>query len=215
LRLNAYYMFYLNQLVLNGEVNDVGAYTRVNIDRSYRLGIEMAGGLQLLPGLRFEGNLTLSRNKVEGFTEFVDVYDENFAYLGQEAIVREETDLSFSPEVISAGGLTYEALRQRKDMDLNVSLQAKYVGQQYIDNTSDPDNVIEAYSFTDLRIGYIIRPKFMREIGIRLQVQNVFDALYETNAWSYRYQLDGSTVIDQGFFPQAGRNFLLAVQLGL
>lgn len=215
LRLNAYYMFYRNQLALNGEVNDVGAYTRVNIDRSYRLGIEVAGGLQLLPGLRFEGNLTLSRNKVEGFTEFVDVYDENFAYLGQEAIVREETDLSFSPEVISAGGLTYQALRQREDMDLNVSLQTKYVGQQYIDNTSDPDNVIEAYSFTDLRIGYIIRPKFMREIGIRLQVQNLFDALYETNAWSYRYQFDGSTVIDQGFFPQAGRNFLLAVRLGL
>jgi len=215
LRLNAYYMFYRDQLVLNGEINDVGAYTRVNIDRSYRLGLEIAGGLQLLPGLRFEGNLSLSRNRVQGFTEFVDVFDEHFNFLGQEAIPRDETNLSFSPEVISAGGLTYEAFRQRDGMDLSVSLQSKYVGQQYIDNSSDEDNILEAYSFTDLRIGYTLRPEFMREIGLRLQVQNLFNALYETNAWSYRYRIDGATLVDQGFFPQAGRNFLLALRVGL
>ncbi len=215
LRLNAYYMFYRDQLVLNGEINDVGAYTRVNIDRSYRLGLEIAGGLQLLPGLRFEGNLSLSRNRVQGFTEFVDVFDENFNFLGQEAIPRDETNLSFSPAVISAGGLTYEAFRQRDEMGLSVSLQSKYVGQQYIDNSSDENNILEAYSFTDLRIGYTLRPEFMREIGLRLQVQNLFNALYETNAWSYRYRIDGATLVDQGFFPQAGRNFLLALRVGL
>ena len=214
LRLNAYYMYYRDQLVLNGEVNDVGAYTRVNVDRSYRLGLEVTGGLQLLPKLRLEGNLTLSRNKVPAFTEFVDVYDENFNYIGQEGIQREETDLSFSPEIISAAGLTYDVLPETKNSDLSISLQHKYVGEQYVDNSSDPNNRLEAYNFADLRIAYVLRPGFMRELGLRLQVQNVFDQLYETNAYSYRYQLDGNTVVDRWLFPQAGRNFLLALHLG-
>ena len=32
--INAYYMVYENQLVLSGQINDVGAYTRTNINYS-------------------------------------------------------------------------------------------------------------------------------------------------------------------------------------
>jgi iron complex outermembrane receptor protein len=215
IHLTGYYMLYRDQLVLNGEVNDVGAYTRVNVDRSYRLGLEVAGGAQLADGLRLDGNFTLSRNRIANYTEFVDMYDENFAYLGQEAFTYEETDLSFSPDIIAAGGLSYEALRLKDKTDLIFTLQTKYVGQQYIDNTSDEDNALDAYSFSDFRINFNWRPGFLRELSLKLLVQNVFDAQYETNAWSYRYQFDGSTTLDQGFFPQAGRNFLIGLSVGL
>ena len=215
INLTGYYMLYRDQLVLNGEVNDVGAFTRVNVDRSYRLGLEVAGGAQLADGLRLDGNFTLSRNRIASYTEFVDVYDENFAYLGQEAFTYEETDLSFSPDIIAAGGLSYEALRLKDKTDLIFTLQTKYVGQQYIDNTSDEDNALDAYSFSDFRINFNWRPGFLRELSLKLLVQNVFDARYETNAWSYRYQFDGSPALDQGFFPQAGRNFLVGLSVGL
>lgn len=215
LQLNAYYMYYRDQLVLNGEVNDVGAYTRVNVDRSYRLGLEVTGGADLGSGFSLDGNFTISRNRVAGFTEFVDVYDEGFAYLGQEAVVHEETDLSFSPDLIAAAGLSYELLRNRPAAALHLNLQGKYVGQQYIDNSADPDNALDPYTFSDLRLRYVWQPPFARELSLTLLVQNVFDARYETNAWSYRYVFDGATVLDQGFFPQAGRNFLLGLSVGL
>ncbi len=215
LSVNLYHMFYRDQLALNGEINDVGAYTRINIDKSYRMGVEVVGGLQLAPGLRFDANATLSRNKVAAFTEFVDVYDENFNWLGQEAVEHENTGLSFSPAIIAGGGLRYEALRNNRRHDLELSLLSKYIGKQYIDNTSDEDNAIDAYTYSDFRIGYTWRPGFVRELRLTLLVQNAFDALYEANAWSYRYIYGGSPALDQGFFPQAGRNFLLGVSVGL
>src|SRR5690606_38013079 len=41
---NFYYMNYKNQLVLTGELNDVGSPVRTNVDKSYRAGIELSGG---------------------------------------------------------------------------------------------------------------------------------------------------------------------------
>ncbi|MCB0598837.1 MAG: TonB-dependent receptor [Lewinellaceae bacterium] len=214
LGLNLYQMYYRDQLALNGEVNDVGAYTRINIDKSYRLGVELTGGLQLLDGLRLDGNATLSRNKVETFTEFVDVYDADFNWLGQEGVGHENTDLSFSPDVIAGAGLTYEIFRRDSRHDAAFSLLSKYVSRQYIDNTSDRGNSIDPYAFSDLRIRCVFRPGFAREIALTLLARNIFDAQFETNAWSYRYIYDGSTALDQGYFPQAGRNFLMGVTVG-
>ena len=208
---NLYHMYYRDQLALNGQINDVGEYTRVNIDKSYRLGIELVGGGRLAPGLEFNGNLTLSRNKVNAFTEFVDVYDEDFNYLGQEQISRENTDLAFSPSVISGSELTYSLLREMEDHQLDISWLTKYVSRQYIDNTSDEDNAIDPYTFTDLRLRYRLRLREGPELALTLLARNIFNALYEANAWSYRYVFAGQTVLDQGFFPQAGRNFLVGL----
>lgn len=210
---NLYHMLYRDQLALNGQINDVGAFTRVNIDRSYRLGLELMGGLQILPKLRLDGNATFSRNKVQEFTEFVDVYDADFNWLRQESILREDTDLSFSPDLIAGLELTWNVLQQPNN-DLSLTLSNKYVSKQYIDNTSDESNVIDPYFFTNARVRYALKPAFAKEIALTLLVQNVFNAMYETNAWSYRYIYDSATAIDQGFYPQAGANFLLGLSVG-
>ena len=210
-----YYMYYIDQLALNGQINDVGASTRVNIDKSYRLGLELAGGIKLAPFLRFDANLTLSQNKVDAFTEYVDVYDENFAWIGQQAIEHADTDLSFSPSVIAGGGPTLELLKEHKSNDLSLSWLTKYVGKQYIDNTSDDNNVIDAYSFTDLRLRYEWQTRKSNRIALTFLTQNLFDSFYETNAWSYRYIFDGITAVDQGYYPQAGRNYMLGLTIGI
>ncbi|MCG8328884.1 MAG: TonB-dependent receptor [Chitinophagales bacterium] len=211
----AYYMYYIDQLALNGQINDVGASTRVNIDKSYRLGIELAGGIQLASFLRFDANLTLSQNKVDAFTEYVDVYDENFSWIGQQAIEHADTDLSFSPSVIAGGGPTLELLKENKLHDLSLSWLTKYVSKQYIDNTSDDNNVIDAYSFTDLRLRYEWQTRKSNRVALTFLTQNLFDSFYETNAWSYRYIFDGTTAVDQGYYPQAGRNYMLGLTIGI
>ncbi len=209
LGVNFYHMAYQDQLALNGQINEVGAATRVNIDKSYRLGIELTGGLQMLPKLRFDGNITFSRNKVQAFTEFIDVYDADFNWLSQQAIERNNTNLSFSPNVITSAEFTWNPLQ-----GLSLTLSNKYVSQQFIDNTSDETNVIDAYTFTNARMRYAWKPTFAKEIALTLLVQNIFNTAYETNAWSYRYNFNGATAIDQGFFPQAGTNFLVGLSVG-
>ncbi|GAB5554760.1 MAG: TonB-dependent receptor [Saprospiraceae bacterium] len=212
---NAYYMYYRDQLALNGQLNDVGAFTRTNIDESYRLGLELNAGFQLSNAWRLDAGGTLSQNKVVAFDEFLDVYLDDGGY--EQALVQhEDTDLSFSPSVIASLGLTWSPLKGKEEMEnmnLDLSLLSKYVGQQYLDNTSDETNVLDPYFFSDLRIDFTLKEVLTKEIGITFLVQNVFDALYETNGWSYRYRLGTETVLDRGYYPQASRNFLLGLNL--
>ncbi len=214
LEANFYYMYYRDQLVLNGQINDVGAYTRVNVDRSYRLGLELAGGAQLAPGLEIQANATVSRNRVAAFTEYVDTYDAEFNWLGQEVVEHEQTALAFSPSVIGGGELSYDFLHRSGNQNLTLAILGKYVGKQYIDNTSDEENTIDPYFFSDLRLRYQLRQKWFKQLSLTFLLQNLFDAQYETNAWSYRYLYEGTALIDQGYYPQAGRNVLLAVSVG-
>jgi iron complex outermembrane receptor protein len=200
-------------LALNGQINDVGEYQRINIDKSYRLGVELVGGIELTEGLNLNANATFSTNKVEQFTEFVDTYDADFNWIGQTEVVHEDTDLAFSPSVIAGAELSYDLLRELDDQSLNIALLSKYVGKQYIDNTSDENNVIDAYFFSDFKIGYTISKGMFSEIGLNVMVRNVFDSLFETNAWSYRYLFDGSTAVQKGLYPQAGRNFLIGLNV--
>lgn len=211
--LNFYHMLYHNQLALNGQVNDVGEYIRVNLDESYRYGVEFVGGVELMKGLRLEGNATFSQNKVGNYTEFVDVYDDFFEWEGQETIERADSDLPFSPQIVGGLELSYDLLQKQKMHDLNIAWMTRYVGEQQIDLSGDPENVIDAYSFTDLRLLYKFRSKWLKEVTVTLLARNIFDNLYETNAWSYRYRVGEETLVDQGFYPQAGRNYLAGLSL--
>ena len=208
---NFYHMDYRDQLVLNGQINDVGEYMRINVPKSYRMGVELVGGLEISPRLNLNANATLSKNKVENYTEYVDAYDADFNWLEQQTIQREDTDLAFSPSVITGGDINFQVLPENGNHHLNLSLMGKYVGKQYIDNSSDEGNTLDAYWFSDFRLQYRWETGFFKEIGLTLLVQNIFDQLYETNAWSYRYNYDGTNLVDKGLYPQAGRNFLLGL----
>ncbi len=209
---NFYYMSYQDQLVLNGQINDVGEYVRVNVDNSYRAGLELVAGVALGKQLNLDVNATFSDNKVKSFTEFIDQYDENFNWLGQQAVERKNTALAFSPAVISAANLTWNAVEEARQQ-LSFNLTGKYVGKQYIDNSGDTSNALDPYFFSDIGVKYSVQTKDLKDISIRLLVRNITDNLYETNAWSYRYQFGNDTLVDQGFYPQAGINYLLGLSV--
>jgi len=182
-----------------------------NVPESYRAGIEAEAGLHPVHGLNWDLNLTLSRNKIKRFTEYVDNWDywtdpDNQPY--QYTRDLEDRDLSFSPSVIAGSRITYEIIH-----DLKVILQSRYVGKQYTDNTSSEDRVIDDYFVNDLIIRYNFKTKLVKEIGVSLQVNNLFNAEYETNAWIYRYYQGGEEYYTDGYMPQAGIHFFGGVTL--
>ncbi|MGZ5286037.1 MAG: TonB-dependent receptor, partial [Flavisolibacter sp.] len=130
---NLYYMKYRDQLVLTGRINDVGAYTRVNIPESYRMGIELQGNTIINKWLRAAGNLTLSRNRVNNLTEYIDDYDAG----GQKLVEYKKSDIAFSPAVI--GSVTISLLPFK---GFQIDLPAKYVGKQFLDNTSNESRML-------------------------------------------------------------------------
>ncbi|MBC8112260.1 MAG: TonB-dependent receptor, partial [Verrucomicrobia bacterium] len=90
--INGFLMDYTNQLVLTGQVNDVGAFVRTNVAKSYRLGMEADFSWKITRMLDFSGNIALSRNKISNFTEFIPDFDTGIAQENNFA----ETDIAFS-----------------------------------------------------------------------------------------------------------------------
>lgn len=201
---NAYYMNYHNQLVLSGQLNDVGAYNRVNIPASYRAGLELEVGAQLAKRLRWNVNATFSRNRVKNFTEYLDNYDTG----SQESRQYSETDISFSPNVISGSQLLFTPAK-----GLELGLLSKYVGKQYLDNTSNEGRKLNAYFTNDIRLIYTVKSKFAQEVAFTFLFNNVLNELYESNGYTYAYVSEGKVTADNGYYPQAGRNFLAGIRI--
>ena len=202
LEANLYFMNYRNQLILTGEINNVGLPIMTNFPGSYRAGFELSAGLHPWDRLNIDANLTLSRNRIKGFTEYIDNWDywndpetEPYQYTRDLG----ERDLAFSPSVIGGSRITYEVIN-----NLRIIFNSKYVGKQYIDNTSSEARILNNYLVNDLTIRYSFRTKLIREIGLSLQVNNLFNTEYESNAWIYRYYLGGEEYFTDGYFPQAG-----------
>lgn len=221
LDLNVFHMYYIDQLALNGQINDVGAYIRANVERSYRAGVEAAVLWQVGEKLQWKGNLALSRNKIQQFEEFLDEYATDPAtqttlWVGQKPVVHQQSDLAFSPAVVAGAEWTIQPFKGKpwlEGQELECSWMTRFVGRQFIDNTSDPGNAIDPYSFTNVQLRYSRHVKHLGKWEVSVMVQNLFNHMYETNAWSYRYIYDGQQALDQGFFPQAGRNVLFGLQV--
>jgi len=202
---NLFYMDYKDQLVLTGEINNVGAPIFTNVDKSYRAGIELVAGWKISEKFKWEVNGTFSKNKIKDFTEYVD----NWSYPWEQIPTNlGETDLSFSPGIIANSSLNYEPVKR-----LNLVLVTRYVGKQYIDNTSSDNRKLDPYFVNDFRINYSVTTNFIKEIGFYLMVNNIFSEKYESNAWIYRYYYEGEEAFMDGYFPQATINFLAGVSL--
>lgn len=199
-----YYMQYRDQLVLTGKINDVGAYTRTNIPRSYRLGLELQGSQRVGSQLRLTGNLTLSQNKVMDFSEYIDDYDLG----GQQRKTYRKTDLAYSPDLVGAATFSYLPVSQ-----LELSLVNKYVSRQLLDNTGNDDRSLRPYLTQDVRASYTLHASWMKEMTITARINNLFNVRYEPNGYTYSYISGGQTQTENYYFPMAGTNLLVGVSV--
>jgi iron complex outermembrane receptor protein len=199
-----YYMYYHNQLVLTGKINDVGEYTRTNAPSSYRAGIELQGKADLLQWLNASANIAFSRNKIKNFTEYIDDYDNG----GQKTFQYHNTDISFSPNVVA--GATVNLLPVK---NAEISLLSKYVGREFLDNTSKKTRSLDPFYTQDARVSYTITGRTPKEIKLVFQVNNIFNKKYEPNGYTFSYFYTGTFTTENYYFPMAGANFMAAINL--
>lgn len=203
--INGYAMLYKNQLVVTGELNDVGAQTRKNVADSYRMGIEFDGNWQVLQNLRWAATATLSQNKIKSYTEFI--YDDSDNSIVQKFDYH-DTDISFSPSVIASSEIGLNLLKNTE-----LAFLSKYVSKQYLDNTSNETRKLPSYFKSDIRLAYNTSFSRIKNLGITFLINNVFNALYEDNGYTYRGLSSGTIYRGNGYYPQATRNFLAAVSV--
>lgn len=183
---NLYYMYYVNQLVLNGELNNVGAFIRTNSGESYRRGIELGALAKLSKKWEISGNVSLSQNRNLDFN------------IENNDVVRElsNTEISFSPNIIANLGLKFNPTKS-----FEFSLMNQYVGTQYLDNTEDKNLQLKDYFLTDFNAQYYFKVA-KNDVALKLLVNNVFNQKYVNNGYVY----DGPI-----YYSQAGTNFMFGI----
>jgi len=206
LDMNFYYMDYDNQLVLTGEINDVGDPVMKNVKSSYRIGLELVSSVIFSEKMRWNANITLSRNKIRNVNILVDNWDywndpdnEPFQYTYPKKI----TNISFSPGLTAGSSLEYKLFRE-----FTFTLHSKYVGKQYIDNSGSEERKLDPYFLNDIIIHYSLKGRYVKHLDVSLNLINVFNVKYISNAWVYRYFENKEEKRFDGFFPQAGLHFI-------
>ncbi len=202
--INFYLMDYTDQLVISGELNDVGANLRTNVGDSYRRGIEAELGWRPTEVLTLYANAAVSQNKIESFDEVIYDYSTGF-----ETVVNtlQSTDLALSPSLVGALGIEFRPVD-----GLMVGLQNKYVGEQYLDNTSNENRKLDAFFVSNAIASYDLDLKFLDHFRINLQVNNLFNTRYASNGYTFSYIVD-ELITENYLYPQAGLNFLLGLSI--
>ncbi len=222
-----YDMQYDNQLVPVGELSDVGEPIRTNIEDSYRRGVELGALAKLNERISIGYYGTFSQNKAVNFTEFVDVWDDG----SQIEIQHENTDLAYSPNQLHTVVTNFSILPVTSKQKVNVQANYKYVGSQFLDNTSSEFAKLDDFNYVDMQIQYGTSFKKVKNLTLTLQLNNVLNNRYVSNGWVYRYQagfdntqfdpyaryegIKGETDVQNltGLYPQALRNFLLGARI--
>ncbi len=187
---NVYYMHYVNQLVLNGEINDVGSFIRTNSGKSYRIGIELSALAKISKILELSGNLSLSKNQNINFKHQVN----------NQLINLGNTPISFSPNMVANMLVNLKPFE-----NFTFGIQNQYVGKQYLDNTNNPDLQLNDYFLTDINTQYQLKLK-RTDIDLKLLVNNLFNKKYVNNGYVWE---------GPNYFSQAGVNFLFGISLKL
>lgn len=225
---NYYAMLYEDQLVVTGALNDVGQANRVNVDQSYRTGIELVAATQISTKLSWQVNATFSQNRIQDFQESINFASiasnaeeaqAELATLAAQGFVPNpntgqlernlgNTDLAFSPNIIAGSQLEYQPLE-----GLSIAWLSKYVGEQFLDNTSSDLRKLDAFFVNDIRLIYSFKTKFTDQVQLSLLVNNIFDEEYEPNGYTFGYFVGTERISENFYYPQAGINFLASLNI--
>lgn len=232
---NFYYMDYKNQFVLTGELDNIGEAVTRNLDKSYRMGVELTAAWKPVDWFQWDANATWSRNRVKDMA--VTLEDGTTSYT-----IEGETPLGFSPDFIFNNVLTFQYA------GFKAAIQSQYISDQYLTNTGFKtmecnDNWNDNYEavgnttyetlmlkrhFTtniDLSYHFAMKCVGMKDATVGLTLYNIFDAKYDNNGWAapqYRVVDNKLKAVNAwgnrdygaaGFAPSAPFNFMAHLSL--
>ncbi|MFN5188672.1 MAG: TonB-dependent receptor [Chitinophagia bacterium] len=203
---NVYYMDYKDQLVLTGKINDVGAYTRINVPKSYRTGLELQVKYAFNKYFNSSYNITFSQNKIEEFTEYIDDYDQ----YTQVAIPHKNTNIALSPSLT-----TNRTFNWKPNDKLSFFWTSKYTSRQFLDNTQNKDRILDAFFINDINAHWTILNKTKFTMLLQLYANNVLDVKYAPNGYTFSYIYDRTLTTSNNFYPMAGRNYWISLKIDI
>jgi iron complex outermembrane receptor protein len=181
----------------------VGAAIMTNVKNSYRLGLELVASYQPVKFFQWKISGTFSLNKILDYEHFIEQYDSVWVFTGVQGTLMKSSTISFSPAIVASNLFQFYPFK-----NFSVNLATQFVSKQYIDNSQNEQYILKPYCVSNLNLSYEI-PK-LKKLHLKLffSINNIFNAKYESNAWVWRAIVDGKEEFEDGYFPQAGINFL-------
>ena len=224
--LNFYLMYFTNEIVSNGQLDNVGQPINGNAGKSVHRGIEFETAIipfynsKVLNKFSLEYNITLSDNYFKEYTEILGRDSAGNVIYGNDY---SGNQILLNPSLL--GNLT---LNYYDKSAFSVYVTMQHVGKQYLDNSENErknssatqlagyvNKFIEpyivfnggiSYNFMNLISDKSLR-KSIRNFDIEFKVNNIFDKLYETTG-----SVDGYGI--PYWIPAATRNFYANVKIG-
>jgi hypothetical protein len=159
-------------------------------------------------------NASLSRNRIEAWTQFYDVYDAAGVWTSSEAVVHHDVKPLLTPEAIVNASLEW-----KPTAELSLLAAGRYVSASQLDNTGNPDFRTPDYFDLDLQASVSLRKLVHRgEPRIRVQATNLLDnGRIWPSGYSYVFfTRDGGQDTLSGtsyYYPQATRSVYVNLDL--
>jgi iron complex outermembrane receptor protein len=198
---NVYAMEFRNEIASTGELSDIGLLLRRNVDRSYRRGIELDLAWQAAPSVRLKTNANFSRNRIDEWTQFFDVYDAGFTWTGSRPQLYRNVQPLLTPNV-----LVNQSVEYTPSSRWSLGATGRYVGRSYLDNTNDAGFDAPSFFVVDANVSYRVTPRWRASVQVNNALNN--DRVYPSG-YSYRYDFDGAPTGTAYYYPQATRNAVL------
>jgi iron complex outermembrane receptor protein len=208
LNANSFYMLYHNQLVLTGQINNTGAPIMTNVKDSYRFGLELVVNYQPVKFFHWKIAGTFSLNKIHNYVHFVEEYNEDWIFIGLKNTMMKNATISFSPAVVASNVFQFYPFK-----NFSINLTTQFVSKQYIDNSQDNNHILKPYCISNLNVLYDIPELKKLRLSLFCSINNIFNSMYESNAWLWRAQVGGKEIFEAGYFPQAGIHFFGGVKI--
>lgn len=212
---NVYGMFYKDQLIPTGALNDTGGALRFNIPKSYRIGFEFDGSWKITKQYSWSATAALSQNKIINFQEQITIYNGNpvldydWDPVRVETINYKKTDIAQSPSVILSNNFTYHPIAS-----ISLSLLSKYISRTYLDNTTAQERSIAPSFVNNIRASYTFSVRRLEQVDLNLTVNNILNAKYQTSGYTWgSMDTEGNRYHYNFYYPQAETNFMLGLNI--
>jgi iron complex outermembrane receptor protein len=170
-RANVYAMEFENEIALTGELSEIGLPVRRNAGRSHRRGVELDLGYTPSQRWRLAANASLSRNRIEAWTQYYDVYDTGGTWVESVPLVHHDVPPLLTPSAILNGSVQW-----RPSSDLELLASGRWVDAAQLDNTGNPGFRTPSWFSLDAQASLSLRRLVKRgDPRIRVQAVNLLD----------------------------------------
>lgn len=214
---NLYDMEYWDMLLETGRLSSSGYAVKENVPRGWRRGVELALAWTPASWVRIDANSTFSMNQIDDYTSYVELWDAGEGDPKTKAFDWGKTTMLLSPSYVGMAKVSVTPWKNTARGSLKtttLSLDGKFVGKQYLDNTERDAMEIPHYFVMNASVSheFSLGNGFL---GLTAYVNNLLDNKY----WAYGRRWEGcykdsakeDITTGIGVYPQATINCMFKV----